>query len=67
MSFWLALLVYLVFLSGYWFFVWSIYWHIREYTMPQDHSRLVVQIFITTIAALSIITSGLFFTLPLYF
>jgi hypothetical protein len=64
--FWIALLVYVLFIFGYWFFVWSVYWHIREYTMPQDQSRLVVQIFMTVIVVLSVISTGLFFTLPIY-
>lgn len=65
MHFWIALGAYTFFLLCYWFFVWSIYWHVREYTLPQDKSRIIVQVFFATIGILSIIATGLFFTLPI--
>ncbi len=64
MNFWTALGVYILFFVCYWFLVWSIYWHIKQYTMPQDHSSLIVQIFMVVIAILSIGSTILFFALP---
>jgi len=67
MSFWVALLIYLLFMGGYWFFVWSIHWHAREYIMPNDPSSWITDVFLVSAAVLSIISLGLFFTLPLAF
>ncbi len=65
MNLWMALAIYILFLGGYWFFIWSIWWHIREYTLPQDQSRYVIGLFFVVAVVLSVLSFVLFFTLPL--
>ncbi|OGF63931.1 hypothetical protein A2661_02115 [Candidatus Giovannonibacteria bacterium RIFCSPHIGHO2_01_FULL_45_24] len=65
MSFIVALVLYALFLAVYWFFVLSILWHVREYAMPQDSSRLVIWVFLGIIVFLNTVSLALFFSLPL--
>lgn len=67
MNFWIALVIYLVLLAGYWFFVWSIFWHVREYTLSGDRSRLYINIFFVVAGVLSAVSFITFFMLPLTF
>lgn len=65
MNIWIALGLYVLFLGGYWFFVWSIWWHVREYTIPQDQSQYAVWIFFIVVLGLTALSFILFFSLPL--
>lgn len=65
MSFVLGLAFYLLFLVVYWFFVVSVLWHLKEYTLPVDYSAWVVRGVLTVIILLNIISLILFFQLPL--
>jgi len=65
MSFVLALVLYVLFLAVYWFFVLSILWHVKEYSMPQDSSKWIILAFIGVIIFLNITSLALFFSLPL--
>ncbi len=67
MNFWLAFALYVTLLGSYWFFVWSIVWHVREYTLPDDRSRAYINIFFVVIGILSALSLLLFFSLPLTF
>ncbi|QQG42686.1 MAG: hypothetical protein HYW15_00460 [Candidatus Giovannonibacteria bacterium] len=65
MAFVVALVLYVLFLAVYWFFVLSILWHVREYTMPQDGSRWIIWAFLGIIVFLNTVSLALFFSLPL--
>lgn len=65
MSFVTALLLYVLFLGVYWFFVLSVLWHIREYTLPVDYSEFIVKGFLGIMIMLNAISLILFFQLPL--
>ena len=67
MNFWAALAIYLILMSCYWFFAWSIFWHVREYTFPSDRSRLYIGIFFIISGVLSVVSFISFFMLPLKF
>jgi len=65
MSFGLALGIYVIFLAIYWFFVYSILWHLKEYILPVDHSKWVVRGFILIAIIFNIFSFILFINLPL--
>jgi len=65
MSFILALVLYVLFLTVYWAVVLSILWHVKQYSLPQDSYKWILWIFLVTIGALNIISLALFFSLKL--
>lgn len=65
MSFLIALILYVLFLAFYWFFVLSILWHVKEYSMPQDYSRWIIWTFLGAIVFLNLTSLALFFSLKL--
>ncbi len=65
MNFLLALVIYIVFMACYWAFVWTILWHLREYTLPNDRSRVYIVVYLAIAITLSVISLLLFFSLPL--
>lgn len=65
MSFPVTFTIYMTLLGVFWFFVGSVLWHLKEYTMPDDYSSLIVKIFIIIIALLNLLGLVLFFRIPL--
>lgn len=61
----MALILYVIFLGVYWFFVLSVLWHAKEYTLPVDYSVWIIRSFLGVIILLNIISLILFFNLPL--
>lgn len=56
--------IYMIFLAIYWFFVYSILWHLKEYILPVDHSKWIVRGFLFAIVILNIFSLILFLNLP---
>ncbi len=67
MNFWVALGLYSLFIALYWFFVWSIYWDVKEYSVPGDRAPAAARIFFVVVGALTLISFVLLFMLPLKF
>ncbi len=65
MGFIAALGLYILFLAIYWFLVFSVLWHLKEYILPIDSSRWIVRGFLTIMVVLNIVSLFLFFQLPL--
>lgn len=59
-----GILLYVLFLGIYWFFVLSILWHLKEYTMPIDYSSLIIKGFLGIMVILNLISLVLLFQLP---
>ena len=49
MGFLPAFIIYILFLCVYGFFVAAVLWHIKEYTMSQDLSKVIIRAFLTVI------------------
>ncbi|HEY4521833.1 MAG TPA: hypothetical protein VJH05_01695 [Candidatus Paceibacterota bacterium] len=64
MTFGLAFGIYVVFLAIYWFFVYSILWHLKEYILPMDYSKWVVRGFVFVAIIFNIFSFILLFNLP---
>lgn len=64
MTFGLALGIYIIFLAIYWFFVYSILWHLREYILPMDYSKWVIRGFLAAVIILNVFSLVLFIRLP---
>lgn len=64
MTFGLALGIYIIFLGIYWFFVYSILWHLKEYILPGDSALWIERGFIVVAVILNTFSFVLFFQLP---
>ncbi len=56
--------IYIIFLAIYWFFVYSILWHLKEYILPVDQSKNVVKLFLIVVVILNFLSIIFFFKLP---
>ncbi|OGF61699.1 hypothetical protein A2662_02295 [Candidatus Giovannonibacteria bacterium RIFCSPHIGHO2_01_FULL_45_33] len=65
MGFLPAFIIYILFLCVYGFFVAAVLWHIKEYTMSQDLSKVIIRAFLTVILLLGVLSMILFFNIPL--
>ena len=64
MSLLMALIIYALFLGIYGFALFSVVWHIKEYTTDMDLSKWLIRAFLTVIIFLTAASLILFFNIP---